>query len=120
MTVPVSVMKFVKVKAPATEYNLICFMFGGAEPAFAETGFSNFNYVAAIKLGANPTLLLDTLGGAGTWSAERAGYVNDFDLIAAWRYILLHFEKLPEQCVLDLEPNERTELGFSVKSVEEV
>jgi len=118
--VPVSAMKFVKVKAPATEYNLMCFMFGGAEEIFDETGFGNFNYVAAIKLGANPTLLLDTLGGAGMWSAERAGYVNDFDLIAAWRYILLHFESLPEQCVLNVEPSGRAELGFSVKSVEEV
>ena len=116
---PVSVTKFVTVKAPATRYDLMCFMFGGAEEIFAETGFANFNYIAAIKLGANPVLLLDTLGGAGTWSAERAGYINDLDLIAAWKYILLHFENLPERCVLNLERS-ADELGWKVKSVEEV
>ena len=117
---PVSIMKFVTVKAPATRYDLMCFMFGGAEEVFEVTGFANFNYVAAIKLGANPVLLLDTLGGAGTWSAERAGYINDFDLIAAWKYILLHFENLPERSVLNLEESVGDLLGWKVKSVEEV
>ena len=116
---PVSIMKFVTVKAPATRYDLMCFMFGGSEEVFAETGFANFNYVAAIKLGANPALLLDILGGRGTWSAERAGYISDFDLIAAWRYILLHFENLPERSVLNLEQS-ADELGWKVKRVEEV
>ena len=117
---PVSVMKFVTVKAPATRYDLICFMFGGSEEIFTETGFSNFNYVAAIKLGANPALFIDTLGGRGLWSAERAGYINDFDLITAWKYVLLHFENLPERSVLDLEQSADDELGWKVKSVEEV
>lgn len=113
-------MKFVTVKAPATEYRLVCFMFGGSERVFAESGYSSFNYVAAIKLGANPALLLDALGGRGLWSAERAGYINDFDLIAAWRYVLLHFENLPERSVLNLEKSADDELGWKVKSVEEV
>lgn len=117
---PVSVMKFVTVKAPATRYDLICFMFGGSEGIFVETGFGNFNYVAAIKLGANPALLIDTLGGRGLWSAERAGYINDFDLIVAWRYVLLHFENLPERSVLTLEQSADEDLGWKVKSVEEV
>ena len=64
--------------------------------------------------------MLDTLGGAGTWSAERAGYINDFDLIAAWKYMLLHFENLPERSVLNLEKSADEDLGWKVKSVEEV
>jgi hypothetical protein len=94
-------------------------MFGGKEEVFMSTGFTEFYYVAAVKLGSNPALLLDTVGGSGYWAVERAGYVGYHDLAVAWKYILLHFENLPAKCVLHLV-RVPDELEWKVKEVEEV
>ena len=111
---PVSVMKFVTVRAPATEYKLMFFRFGGGE-FFAGKGYGNFDYVAGILVGPNPALLMDRVDGDGLWSVERAGYINDFDLIAAWKYILRHFDDLAEESVMMLERNAGGD--WNVKSV---
>ena len=113
-----SVMKFVTVKAPYTEYHLLCFMLGGDEPFFYRRGFRSFNYIAGILLGPNSSLFIDTVGGRGDYAVEMAGHVNAGDLARAWQYILLQFDNLPERSVLELEPNADDEYGFTVKSVE--
>jgi len=111
-------MKFVTIKAPATEYHLLCFMLGGDEPFFFGKGFRSFNYIAGILLGPNSSLFIDTVGGRGDYAVEMAGHVNAGDLARAWQYILLQFDNLPERSVLELEPNADDEYGFTVKSIE--
>lgn len=112
---PVSVMKFVTIKAPATEYKLMFFKFGG-DAFFAKKGYTNFDYIGGILVGPNPALLIDRVDGDGLWSVERAGYINDYDLIAAWKYILRRFDDLPEESVVMLEQN--ADRDWKVKSVE--
>jgi len=98
---PVSVMKFVTVRAPATEYRLMCFAFGGSEEFFTQKGFGTpVGYVAAIVLGPNPALLIDTKFGHAGYALEKAGFYNCGDLEAAWDYILKRFDDLPENSVM--------------------
>lgn len=115
---PVSVMKFLTVKAPATSYHLILFEFGGAEKFFADCGFStSLGHVAGIVLGANSALLVDTLFARGDYAVEKAGYANG-ELMAAWEWITRHFDNLPENGVMIVERNADSDYGWSVKSVE--
>jgi len=111
----VSVMKFLTIKASATEYKLLCFRFGGGE-FFEGKGYSLFDYIAGIIVGPNPALLIDRVDGAGRHSVEKAGFYNYEDLTVAWEYILRHFGSLPENSVMNLEQN--ADKDFMVKSVE--
>lgn len=86
---PVSKPKFVVMKSPATEYHLVCWKFGGHDEwFFADEGYGEYDYVAAIILGPNPALLVDRVGGAGEYAVERAGFYNAGDMAAVWEWIL--------------------------------
>ena len=116
---PVSVMKFLTIRSD-TEYRMICFAYGGSEKFFAEKGLSTpVGHIAGVIIGPNPSLLTDTVFGSGKYGVERAGFVGNVDLMAAWRYILRHFDKLPERCVMTVEQSADIEFGWSVKTVEE-
>ena len=117
---PVSVMKFITVKTPGSEYHLLCFAFGGSEEFFKGKGFGTPNgYVAAVVLGPNSGLLMDTMFGAGMYAMERAGYF-EADLTEAWEWILRHFDTIPEgYSVMIVEWNAGIQ-QFQVKGVEVV
>ncbi len=117
---PVSAMKFITVDSDgAGEYKLLCFTLGGTEEFFAKKGMSTeHGYVAAVILGVNPVLLFDTKFGCGQYGVERAGFLDYGDLMAAWEWILRHFETLPTTCVIRLKRSVN-EYGWSVKNVEE-
>lgn len=110
---PVSEMKLVTIKAPATEYKMMCFKFGGEEEFFKEKGYDAYNYIAGLLLGPNPSIMIDTVGGHGNYAVEMAGFVNANDLAAAWQWILRHFDVLQERGgVLQLEQDADEELGW--------
>jgi len=113
---PVSAMKFIEVKAPATVYHLLCFKIGGEESFFDEKGFRSYNYIVGIVLGPNSSLLIDTVGGHGEYATEKAGFVHAGDLATAWQYILRFFDRLQERGVLTLIQSADEEFGFSVES----
>ena len=116
---PVSMPKYVTVKAPGTERQLLCFKFGGDE-FFKKRGFSEFDYIAGIVLGPNSALLVDRVGGYAWYAVEKAGYYNEGDLACAWQWILRHFDTLPEKAVVVLESDRESEFRFKVKEVKEV
>lgn len=114
---PVSVMKFLTIKSDA-EYRMMCFAFGGDEEFFAKKAMSTpLGYIAGIIIGPNPALLVDTLYAHGAYAVERAGFVGNVDLEAAWEYITRYFGRLPERGVMTLEQSAGTWKVKEVKAV---
>jgi len=117
---PVSVMKFLTIVSD-TEYRMMCFACGGKEEFFVRKGMSTpLGYIVGVIIGPNPSMLTDTKFGSGRYGVERAGFVGNVDLMAAWRYILRHFDTLPERAVIHVKRSADEEFGWSVKEVEDV
>jgi len=88
-------MKLLVIRSD-TEYRVVLFAYGGSEAFFKEKGLGTpLGYVAGVVIGANPSLLTDTVFGSGRYGVERAGFMGNVDLMAAWQYIMRHWEKIP-------------------------
>jgi hypothetical protein len=89
---PMSPAILILIKAPATEYRMMAWKFGGDEPVLSKAGYSTYDYIAGIILGPNPALLLDRTRGLGTYAVERAGFYHAADLAKAWEWLLNNFD----------------------------
>jgi len=98
---PVSPAVLVEVTAPATVYRMMVWKLGGEEPILADAGFSQYNYIVVLLLGPNPALFMETCFGDAETAAERAGFFNAADIVAALKWLFNNFK--PEDGNLRLE-----------------
>jgi len=114
---PVGKTKCIVVQMPTSKYHILCWKIGGAEPFFTEKGYEGFGYIVGVVLGPNVAVLTERVGGNARYSMEKAGYYAD-DLEVGWRYVLTHYDRIPEECVIVVTLDKRKR--WIVKVEEEV
>jgi hypothetical protein len=96
---------------------MMVWKFGGGEPILADAGFSQYDNVAGIMLGPNPVVFWETCFGDAETAAERAGFFNAADIVAALKWLFNHFK--PEEGNLRLELTQSTKThDWKVSKVE--
>lgn len=101
---PISTMKFVRIRAPASaDYKLICFKFGGKSEFFAGEGYSSYDYFSGILVDSQPSLLVSDTYGSADEAVHKAGKGYAADLAAGWKFIKKNWDKLPIKSLLTVE-----------------